>query len=216
MREIESVGDDVDPFVGCARRADEVVPDLVADGDDRAGVPGEQALDLDEEPLAAGVEVADAGRGRGRCAPWRRGAPVRSAWAAIRPVVPAFAVCVCRTSGRRRRIVRLSSRTAATSARGDSSRCSAGRWMTGTPRSSATYSIDSSPAASVPATTTTSWPRRRCSGGELDHRERCASDVESGDRVDDREASRRSLVMRSQPRARADRRSRRRRRRGRG
>ena len=45
---------------------------------------------------------------------------------------------------------------------GDSSRCSAGRRTTGTPSSWATYSIDSSPSASVPATTTTSWPRARC------------------------------------------------------
>ena len=58
------------------------------------------------------------------------------------------------------RMSSASARIAAESARSESSRWSAGSLSTSTPSSSATYSIDSSPAASVPATTRTSWPRR--------------------------------------------------------
>ena len=56
----------------------------------------------------------------------RAGGRCRRASAASRPVAPAFAVCVWRTSGRRSRMSRRSARIAAESARGDSS-----RWSTG-------------------------------------------------------------------------------------
>ena len=60
-------------------------------------------------------------------------------------------------------MIRRRARIAAGSARIESSRWSTGSRSSSTPSSSATYSIDSSPAASVPATTTTSCPRRDCS-----------------------------------------------------
>ena len=99
--------------------------------------------------------------------------------------------CACGGRLRWRRLtVRRSSRTAVASASGDSSRCSAGSRTTGTPRSWATYSIDSSPSASVPATIDDLVAARPLPRGELDHVQRRAADVQPRDRVHDRQAGR--------------------------
>ena len=96
--------------------------------------------------------------------------------------------CACGAHPRGARFIeRRISRTAVASAIGESSRCRAGSRTTGTPRSLATYSIDSSPSARVPATMTTSWPRSRCRAASSITCKRCAADVQPRDGVDDRE-----------------------------
>src|SRR4051794_773491 len=77
----------------------------------------------------------------------------------MRPIAPAFAVCVCRMCGRSRRTSAARRRAATTSRSGEISRPSCGMWTTGTPRRSATNSIDSSPRASEPATRVVRYPR---------------------------------------------------------
>ena len=76
--------------------------------------------------------------------------------AASRPTAPAFAVCVCRICGRSLRIS-LASRNAATMSRiGEISRLSSSTRTISTPWRSATNCIESSPRASVPATSVVS------------------------------------------------------------
>src|SRR4051794_31828723 len=79
--------------------------------------------------------------------------------AAARPTAPAFAVCVWRMWGRIRRISCSIRVTASGSYNGDTSRCIAGIGSTGTPISSATNAIESSPCASRPAARVVEYPR---------------------------------------------------------
>ena len=83
-----------------------------------------------------------------------RASPAASA--AMRPTAPAFAVCVWRICGRSRRISCASRRIARTSRRGEISRESSDTRSMRTPSSSATNDIESSPRASVPATSVVS------------------------------------------------------------
>ena len=76
--------------------------------------------------------------------------------AATRPTVPAFAVCVCRISGRSFLISRASRTVATRSRSGEISRPSWSICTISTPLASATNAIESSPRASVPATSTVS------------------------------------------------------------
>ena len=122
---------------------------------------------------------------------WTTGAracAARRARAAIRPVAPAFAVCVCSTSGRRCRISFRSARIAAASARSDSSRCSAGSLTT----------CDAELVGDVLHRLLARGERPRDDDDvvaappllarELEDVERGAADVQPGDHVHDREA----------------------------
>ena len=187
-RQVEAVRDDREPLGRSDPEADEVVAHLVAHGDERAGRAREHALDQPEDALPPRREVAAehvAVVGVDDRPRPRRG-PARSA--AMRPVAPAFAVCVWsdvrpplaqdraqladRRRVRARRQLALQRRQLAARA---------------TPSSSATYSIDSSPAASVPATTSDVVPAPLLLARELEHVQGRPADVEAGDHVHDRE-----------------------------
>ena len=126
---------------------------------------------------------------RARAGAARRAAPRAG------PVAPAFAVWVWRTSGRRCRMIRRRARIAAASARGESSRCSAGssdhgdaelvrdvlhRLLAGGQRARDDDDVVAAPLLLA---------------GELEHVQRGAADVQARDHVDDREAHAVSLRL---------------------
>ena len=87
------------------------------------------------------------------------GLALPAATAAARASAPAFAVCVCRMCGRSSRMIAVSRRTDFTSWRSATSRWISGTSTTSTPSRSATYAIESSPRARLPATSVVWYPR---------------------------------------------------------
>ena len=79
--------------------------------------------------------------------------------AAARASAPAFAVCVWRMCGRSSRMIAVRRRIAFASWSGATSRWISGTFTTETPSRSATYAIESSPRARLPATRVVWYPR---------------------------------------------------------